>query len=129
MNKKDLKNIRKLKVEIAQLQKEIDNWPTGIVSDWAKDYRHGEPRTISIVGEADCSHLKKRLEQKLGELQERLLDMEAWVDTVEDSEIKAILRLKYRNGMTYEQIGEELGYTAVGIRQKISRFWKKQAKK
>lgn len=126
MNKKQLESLKPIKVEIKSLTREIENWPEGIVSDYYFDYPNGQKRVRPLVGYADCSHLRRGLKAKLDELQRAVADMEEYLDTVEDEEVRAILRLKYRNGLTQEQIGNELGYDKSTISKKLKEFWRAQ---
>jgi len=123
MNKKQLESLKPIKVEIKSLTREIENWPEGIVSDFYYDYPNGQKRVRPLVGLADCSHLRRDLKAKLDELQQAVAEMEEYLDTVEDEEMRAILRLKYRNGLTLEQIGNELGYDKSAISRKLKAHW------
>lgn len=128
MTKTDLEQLKPLILEINNLQKDIDNIP--ITSDSVTGSRLHIPydkHSIPIEG-LDIKkriRLKARLQIKLDELQEQLKAMEDWLDTVEDSEMRVILRLKYRNSMTHQEIAGQLGYSRIAITQKISRFFKK----
>ena len=49
--------------------------------------------------------------------------MESLLDQITDPQTRDIIRLYYVNGLTQEQIAEELGYDARTIRRKIKIFW------
>lgn len=59
------------------------------------------------------------------------LDIEAFLEKLapEEIEIKHILALKYVDGRTDEEIGEEIGFSRRAIGDKIDRFLKKQGEK
>ena len=122
MELETLKGLSSLKAEIRSITREIENFPQGIVSDYAYSYPNGVKKVIPLVGYADCSHIRKRLQIKLDELQDRLEEMEDWLDTLEDCELAAIVRMKYRNGLTLEQIGDELGYDRSTVGKKVKQF-------
>ena len=131
MNKEDLKKLRSLIKEEAHLAEEYTSvicFPKEIVSDSAKDYSTGEPHTITITIACDSEFVKARekLYQKQRQIQAKIYEMETFLDEVEDPEVRDILRLQYRNGLTQEEIAQELGYSRSGIAMKIDRFWKSQ---
>lgn len=129
MTKTDLEQLRALKNEIRLLEEELKSLP--VISDSVKgsmiDFPHIE-HNIAIRG-VDINigeRLRRRLQRKLEELQDRLEDMEVWLDRLEESEMRTILRLRFRNGMTHEQIAKELGYSRTAIASKLERFFKNQ---
>lgn len=129
MTKERLKQLRAMKKEAEHLEEQIRDLPfrTGpYVADSAKDYRTGFPRTITIRGYSTEKYemLKKRLQKKLQKINTEVLELESWLDGVEDAELRDILRLQYLNGMTQEEIAEELGYARETISRKLREFWK-----
>jgi DNA-directed RNA polymerase specialized sigma24 family protein len=124
MDKKQLEHLNCTKAEIRFLTAEIEHWPEGIVTDYYYDYPNGQKRVRPLIGYADCSGLKRLLDEKLKTLQTEIEQMEQYLDTIDDTEIRAILRLRYRNGLTLQQIGDELGYELSTVSKKITAFWK-----
>lgn len=61
--------------------------------------------------------LKAKLEQKAAELQERLFELEDWLEEIGDEKLYLIFRLKYWEGMTYGQIGAAIGYHRTRVSQ------------
>lgn len=126
MTKEQLEQIKGLKSEIKCIQDDLRNLP--MIKDSVTGSMVEHPyikRTMVITGidESKGERLRKRLERRLGDLQEMLLEMEDWLDTVPDAEMRAILRLKFRNGMKDREIADELGYSRAGIAMKIKRFF------
>ena len=79
-----------------------------------------------IVEGVDISAINDRLERlriKEQEMEGIKLDMEQWIDQEPDIEMQNILTLAYRDGMTHQQVGNELGYDRSTISQKIRRYW------
>lgn len=124
MDKAKLEHLNCTKAEIRLLTAEIQNWPEGIVVDFYYDYPNGHKRPRPLIGYADCSGLKRTLEIKLATLQAEIEQMERYLDTIEDTEIRAILRLRYRNGLSFEQIGNELGYDRSTVGKKLNEYWR-----
>ena len=51
--------------------------------------------------------------------------LENWLDNVPDPELRDILRLQYINGLTQEEIAQELGYSVITIKRRLRAFWEK----
>lgn len=124
MDKKQLEHLNCTKAEIRFLTKEIEEWPEGIVTDYYYDYPNGQKRVRPLIGVADCIGIKRRLDEVLADLNREVQQMEDFLADIDDTELRAILRLKYRNGLTHEQIGNELGYERSVITRKINDFWR-----
>lgn len=129
MEKSRLKKLRALISELEHLQSQYTDmlcFPKEQVTDSAADYRTGFPHTISISGYGDSSYvdIRQRLYDKQRQIQAEIALLEDWLDSVEDPELRDILRLQYINGLTQEEIAQELGYTRSGIAMKLNRFWK-----
>lgn len=131
MDKERLKKLRSLIKEAEHLEIEIEEtrwFPKEPVADSAKDYRTGYPRNITMAGYGDSewAKLRQRLYEKLGRIQAERMMLENWLDSVQDPELRDILRLQYINGLTQEEIAQELGYTRSAIGMKLQRFWEQQ---
>ena len=129
MTKNRLKKLRALIQEAEHLQSEYTDmicFPKEQVVDSAKDYSTGHPHTISIFGYGDPSYMdvRQRLYEKQRQIQEEIAFLENWLDSIDDPEMRDILRLQYVNGLTQEQIAAELGYSERTIRRRLREFWK-----
>ena len=127
MKKTDLSKLKNLIREIGTLQDELDRlkWePKEQVVDYAKDYKTGYPRIITLTGygDADYRRVKQKLTENLYRVQRERLRIEEQIQSVSDPEMRVILRLQYVNGMTQEQIAAEMGYRDRTIRNKLKRF-------
>ena len=114
MTKKRLKRMRSLISEARHLQEMLDQpaKTTEYVGDTAKDYRTGKPHSITITGygQQDYPELKERYYQKLRDIQQEIAFLESFLDQITDPQTRDIIRLYYVNGLTQEQIAEELGF-------------------
>lgn len=131
MTRAELEQLKSLKQEAKQLQEELKNLPfvPASVKGSLPEFPYIET-TFKVFGvdEQKGKRVKERLDRVLDEIQERILIMEEWLETVEDSEIRTILRMKYRNGMKDKEIAAELGYDRSTISNKLRTFFKKHEK-
>ncbi len=129
MDKDKLSQIKSLKIEIKAIQDDLRNLPMTKDSVTGSMVEHPYiKRTMVITGldEDKGKKLRRRLEKRLDELQDTLFEMEDFLDTVPDAEMRSILRLKYRNGLKDREIADELGYSRAGVSWKVKRFFDKE---
>ena len=131
MTKNRLKKLRSLIKEAEHLQSELNDallFPSrsDYVADSAQNYRTGKPHTFKVegYGQDDYVKLRQKLYDKLYRIQQERRELEDWLDSVEDSEMRDILRLQYINGLTQEQIADELGYSVITVKRRLKKFWK-----
>lgn len=129
MTKGRLKKLRALIKEAGHLQCQYDDlicFPVEQVADTYKDYGTGYPHVKLTSGHGDSAYpgLRQKLDKKLREIQEEIAALESWLDSVEDPEMRDILRLLYVNGLTQEQAADELGYSVITIKRRLKNFWK-----
>lgn len=128
MTRDRLEQLNMIKAEIKAIKKSLAD--ANVVTDTVVGSHPEHPWTshpikIEGMGFNAQTRLIKRLNQKLEELQDELLYLENFLDTVPDNKMRTILRLKFRNGLTDREIGEEVGYSRQRIGQLISEFLKK----
>lgn len=128
MDKERLKKLRSLIKEAEHLEIEIEDikfQPKEQLADTAKDYKTGYPLTIVIEGFGDSRYadLKHRLYEKLGKVQAERWELENWLDSVQDPELRTILRMQYVDGLTIEAVAEELEYSVATINRRLQKFW------
>lgn len=128
MTKERLKKLKALVKEAGHLGEQIRDLPfeTGAyVGDSANDYSTGFPKPFTIQGHSTQKYdkLKRQLQDKLRAIQEEIAELEEWLENVEEPELRDILRLQYVNGLTQEQIAEELGYSIRTIQRKTEKLF------
>lgn len=129
MTKNRLKKLRSLIKEAEHLQAEYEEmlcFPKTFVQDSVKDYSTGYPHNIVIqgYGSDDFVMLRQKLYDKLSRIRRERQELEGWLDSVGDPEMRDILRLQYINGLTQEEIAEELGYSVITVKRRLKKFWK-----
>lgn len=129
MTKNRLKKLRSLIKEAEHLQAEYEEmlcFPKTFVQDSVKDYSTGYPHNIVIqgYGSVDFVALRQKLYDNLCRIQRERYELEEWIENIDDVDMRRILRLQYINGLTHEQIAQELGYAArETVSRKIKKFW------
>lgn len=131
-----------VKSEIADLEDRINkiNDKGYVISDSVKGSSKEFPyttRNYIVTGLDNVSinkvkKLKNILEEKRNSLIDLNIQAEEFLETIEDSEMRIILRNKYIDNKNYIQIAHDMNnlykkkkYTADGIRMKHDRFIKK----
>ena len=130
MTRKEMEQLKRIPDEIRSIEQQLKNPRLEWINVYYKDYRTGKgiPKSRS---EYDYDHqewqrLKRRLKQKIKMLAALVIEAEQYIDTIEDSRMRTILRMYYINGDTQEAIGEQMHYTAARIGQLIKEFWEEQ---
>lgn len=137
MKKAELNEILKLKKEVKQLSQKLQELNYGddetVVSDKVRgsmsEYPYSE-RSFNLVGleqmSEECiqkrNEIGKKISDKYYELNCRINKAYDYILGIDDSEIRQILQYKYIDGLTWEQIGEIMGYAAITVRYKHNKF-------
>jgi DNA-directed RNA polymerase specialized sigma subunit len=134
LTKEELSKLRKIKTEIDQIRRELEN----IEPEYTQDSVTGSytcfPYTqhpIKIAGYAIDSYERKvqriqsRLNRKLTELVEEKDRLTEFIYSIDDGDLRQILTYRYMNGLTWKEIGEHMNYATSTIRLKHDGFIKK----
>lgn len=133
MDKRQLSRLRKLKKEAEVIKQEIRDLefkPAEKTMDTAKDYSTGYPVVITIEGFGSEEYVKTRnrlyeqLRRKLIAIEKERDALERYIDSIEDPELRTIVRLRYIEGKTLEKIAESMEYSERTIRRKLFNFKK-----
>jgi DNA-directed RNA polymerase specialized sigma subunit len=66
--------------------------------------------------------LERRLKRKLEEIMDERERLEEYIENIDNATIRIILRLRYINGLGWNQIGNELGYSERQVRRKHAQW-------
>lgn len=134
-----LQQLRPIKKEIEILKQQIEELEYYEKQRFVTDSVKGSSKTfpfvehsIMITGADSSGYFKKkyrlqeRLSHKVSELMEEVENINKYIDTIDDSEIRSILQLRYINGLSWQQIAASLGTEGDGSteRKKHDRFLK-----
>ena len=134
MTKEELLKLRKITSEVEQIKQELENVKCEYVMDSVKGSSVNYPYTqhgIKIEGYDIGSYNRKvkriqnRLTRKLEELMDEKDILTEYICTVNDSDLRQILMYRYINGLTWQEIGANMGYAAITVRTKHDKFLKK----
>ena len=130
MTRKEMEQCISLRHEIKAIENSMKSPKSTYVVVFYKDYRTGKgiPKAKQEVdnGEAEMKALRDRLNSRKRRLMKKLQTAEEFINNVEDSEMRTILRNYYINGMSQQEIGEELHYGQTSISARIRMFWASQ---
>ena len=133
MNKDQLSQLRHLKGEIVLLKNQIADIKYTITTDTVRGsdpiFPYAE-RMFTITGIDYESHrrkverLQRRLERRTEDLIDLVVEINEYVESIDDSLIRQIITLRHINGFTWEQVAAHIGgnNTADGVRMIHDRF-------
>ena len=125
--KNELEQLKYLKKEIKLLNEELHSMNKPMISDKVTGSSSEFPYTkrgfmIEGIDVTKLDRMRRKLERKTEELMEEMDKLNDYIDTIEDSEMRQIMMLIYRNGLTWEEIGEMMGYHRTAIQKKHDAF-------
>ncbi len=110
-----------------QIQKAEAHTITDVVVGSDTEYPHlSHNITITGINDRKISRLKRKLNRRVKELFAAKAEMLEHIHSVEDSEMRQILILRYVDGLTWQQVARKLGRAGDGSteRKKHDRFLK-----
>lgn len=133
MTEKELKQYRNIIKEIKDLDNRINQLydkEIGSVSAKVKgssrSFPYTEVRTSVIIDDPKEVAARNRLiasrRQKKEQLQNITLEIERFVDDIEDSELRLIFKYRFIDGMKLSDIGEEISLDRSVIGKKIRKY-------
>lgn len=133
VEEKLLKQYRHLVMEIKDIDRRIISHNRAEVKRDTVRGGYGGTQRFDIEGQSETLE-KSRLQmeilkkkQKRVELEERTAAVEKFIDAVDDSRMRQILRLRYMDGMSWNETAKNIGELGQGdaVRISCSRFLRK----
>lgn len=130
MQAADLKNLKKLRSEKKGLElliRELSGETVEDVVTGSSPYFPYGKHKIIVRGadEKRLNSLRIRLIKKKQELEKAIEEAEEYLETVEDPEMRNILRLRYERGMSWMEVARACDSTEYAVKSKDKRFFKK----
>lgn len=124
-----IESYRSMKREIQELKYYIANLSDDdrlVGNSVINDYRSGYPVPQSVVGtdRKKYERIIKQYNEQIKRLEEECLDIEEYIESIEDSETRRIFRMYYIKGMSQKEIGKVMNMD----RSTVSRIISKQTK-
>jgi len=130
MTRNEMEQCISLRAEIKAIEESMKSPKSTYVTVFYKDYRTGKgiPKSLEGLdnGEEQLRELKAYHKNRKRKLMRRLRQAEKFIDGLEDSEMRTILRMYYINGNSQKEIGDALSFTPGRISQKLTTFWNVQ---
>ena len=127
MTREDLEQLKWLKKEVERTKAEYLNAKPVYKADsvYGSTEENPDNRTIPIRGNTykDIDTKLKRYERAIKKLDIEIDRLEDWIDSIPDSLMRQIMQLRYRNGLGWGQIGQELGYERTTVAKKHDAFF------
>ena len=133
MTKEELSKLRKIIAEIEQIKRELETIVPEYVMDSVTGSSVNFPYTqhsIKIEGydieryERKVQRIRNRLKYKMSELVEEKDILTEYIYGLDDSDLRQILMYRYINGLTWEEVGINMGYATITVRAKHDKFLK-----
>jgi len=127
MTREELGRLRSIQKEIEIIKKELNSIKEEYVTDKITGSMVEHPYALThfkISGydsggySSKVKRLERKLKCKLDELMDERERLEEYIESVNDDITRMILRLRYINGLGWNQIGNELGYSERQVRRK-----------
>lgn len=121
MNEKELSKYYYLKKEVEDLEERIETYDVGVSSVRVKELNVDSSPQFSSIQEK-VVELKDKWMQKRVEALEEYIKIESFIDRVDDAEIRVLLRYRYLDLLSWEQIGEKVFMDRTSVSKKIRKF-------
>ncbi len=122
-----LKDYKSKKEEIKELSYKLKHpGDTMIGNDIILDYKSGYPVPQAVVGVdwEKVDRLESRWKNRIAQLEEECLQVEEFVENIQDSFTRRIFRQCFIEKETQEQVSRELHISQSGISKKINNYLK-----
>lgn len=112
MDKQTLKQYQSLASEIADLEAERERLKAGVIGAIKIDGLPHGSGTVDKVGDiaVKLAELKTLIDAKLTQLLTKRTEIEIAIDTLPENE-QRLMKLRYIEGLTWQQIADELHYS------------------
>lgn len=137
MDRQKLKQYKALKKEVPRLQKKLDDLYEkkenleefmGKVKASSHEFPYIETSvSVQMNNPKEVANIEKQIrinEKRLMDASADLLEIERFIEGLNDSMDREIIELVYLEGKTLQEVGDVFGYTKGRISQKISKMLK-----
>ena len=127
MTREELGKFRSIQKEIELIKRELNSITEEYVTDKVTGSMVEHPyifTSFKICGydSSKVKRLERKLKRKLDELMDERARIEEYIESIDNATIRMILRLRHINGLRWNQIGNELGYSERQCRRVYKKF-------
>lgn len=115
------KEIKSLQMELAQLRQK-NFYKPNVITDMPRGGEH-EEQNLEYVN--DVMMLEDLINYSLRKLQYERKKIDDFLNSIEDGELRLIMRLRAVNNMSWEDIGEEVGKDRRTVSRKFYNYFRK----
>ncbi len=129
MKREEIEAYKSKKEEIQELRYKLEHVAdndAGVGVSVINDYRSGFPHPQAVVG-CDYSLIRRRKENysnRIAKLTTECTAVEEFIEAIEDSVIRRILRMYYIDGLTQKEIGRRMHMERSNVSVRINKFFK-----
>lgn len=137
LTKKELEQYGSLKKEVESLESKLDKLydkrldvpiVAGKVTASSKDFPFTEYRVGVLMDDPkiseDLGRLIRSRANRLKKCRELIIEIEQFINEIEDSMIRQIFEKRYIEGLKVREVADDVGYTKGRISQLISKYMK-----
>ena len=118
------KEVQKLKDRLTEIES------TNISSSKISDMKVDSSRNINSPVEITANRiikLKTKLEKEIAKSYDEELKLENFISDIEDKTVKLIIRLRFKDGMTWQEVADELSYDRSTPYKKLTSYLESQS--
>lgn len=123
MTEKELSKYYYLKKEVEDLEQRIKEFGDGVKSNQFKEVSVSSSHKSKSIQETKVELVGLLTEKRISAL-EQYLEIERYIEEVEDVEIRAIMRYRYLDLLRWEDIGAKMFQDRTSIAKKMRRYLK-----
>lgn len=121
MTEKELSKYYNLKREVIDLEERIAEFGTGVRSNQIKEVAVSGSRRNKSIQETKVELVARLTEKRISAL-EQYLEIERYIEDVEDVEIRNIMRYRFLDLLKWEEIGEKLYLDRTSVARKLRKY-------
>lgn len=127
MTERELSKYYYLKKEVQDLEERIKEFGSGVKSTQIKEVSVSSSHNRKSIEETKIELISILTEKRISAL-EQYLEIERYIEDIEDVEIRNLMRYRFLDLMTWEQIAEKVFQERTTISKKIKKFIKSNEK-
>lgn len=125
MDEKRLSRYYKLKCEIKDLEMRIKEFGDGVRGLQTKDVVISGSGSNTSIQEKLMLLQSQYMEKRVSALEE-YIEIENYIDSVDDPEIRTMMRLRFLDLLSWEQIGQKVYLDRTNVARKVRKYIKGQ---